>query len=145
MCWGSIYIWLKEYTGRLGLTYTHTVCMCLVAQLCLILCDPLDCNLPRSSAYGMFQARTLEGVAISFSRASSWLRDGTWISCVSCIADRFFTWWAPGEVPIDTILYIKLLANKDLLYSTGNSTQYFVINCQGKESEREHMYISKTE
>ena len=30
--------------------------------------------------------------------------------------------------------------NKDLLYSTGNYTQYFVITYKGKESEKEYMY-----
>ena len=28
-----------------------------VAQLCLILCDPMDCNLPGSSVHGILQAR----------------------------------------------------------------------------------------
>ena len=30
-------------------------------------CKPMDCSLPGSSVYGLFQARTLEWVAISFS------------------------------------------------------------------------------
>ena len=41
------------------------------AQLCPALCDPMDCSLPGSSVYGIFQARVLEWVAISFSRGSS--------------------------------------------------------------------------
>ena len=43
----------------------------LVAQLCLTLCDPMDCSLPSSSVHGVLQARVLEWVAISFSRGSS--------------------------------------------------------------------------
>ena len=43
----------------------------LVAQLCPSLCDPMDCRLPGSSVHGIFQARVLEWVAISFSRRSS--------------------------------------------------------------------------
>ena len=58
----------------------------LVTQLCLSLCDPMDCSPPGSSVHGILQARTLEWVAISFSRGSSWPRDWTW---VSCIAGRF--------------------------------------------------------
>ena len=46
-----------------------------VAQLCLTLCDPMDCSLPGSSIHGIFQARILEWVAISFSRGSSQPRD----------------------------------------------------------------------
>ena len=63
----------------------------LVAKTCLILCDPMDCNLPGSSVHGIHQARTLEQGAILFCRESSQLWDGTW---VSCIAGRFFTIWA---------------------------------------------------
>ena len=36
-----------------------------------ILHDPMDCRRPASSVHGILQARTLEWVAISFSRASS--------------------------------------------------------------------------
>ena len=42
---------------------------------------------------------------------------------------------------IYTLLYIKYITNKDLLYSTGNYTQYFVITYKGKESEKEKIYI----
>ena len=34
---------------------------------CPTLCDPMDCSLPCSSIHGVFQARVLEWVAISFS------------------------------------------------------------------------------
>ena len=30
--------------------------------------------------------------------------------------------------------------NKDLLYSTGNYTQYFIISCKGNKSEYIHIY-----
>ena len=42
--------------------------LCLVAQLCLTLCAPMDCSLPGSSVPGILQARLLERVAIPFSR-----------------------------------------------------------------------------
>ena len=38
-----------------------------VAQSCLTPNDPMDCSPPGSSAHGIFQARVLEWVAISFS------------------------------------------------------------------------------
>ena len=38
-----------------------------VTQLCPTLSDPMDCSLPGSSIYGIFQARVLEWVAIAFS------------------------------------------------------------------------------
>ena len=37
-----------------------------VAQSCPTLCDPMDCSMPGSSVHGIFQARILEWVAISF-------------------------------------------------------------------------------
>ena len=57
-------------------------------------CDPMNCNLPGSSVHGILQARILQWVAISFSRGSSWPRDGT---RVSSMAGRRFTIWAPRE------------------------------------------------
>ena len=38
-----------------------------VVQSCLTLCDPMDCNLPGSSIHGIYQARAVEWVAVSFS------------------------------------------------------------------------------
>ena len=42
-----------------------------VAQSCPTLCNPVDCILLHSSIHGIFQARVLEWVAISFSRGSN--------------------------------------------------------------------------
>ena len=60
-------------------------------QSCSAFCNSIDCGPSGSSLHGIFQARILEWVAISFSRGSSRPRDWTWVSCVSCIAGRFFT------------------------------------------------------
>ena len=54
--------------------YDH-VCMCLFAQLCPTLGDPVDCHPQAPLSMGIFQARILEWVAISFSRGSSQSRD----------------------------------------------------------------------
>ena len=45
----------------------------------------MDCSPSDFSVHEIFQARILESVAISSSRGSSWPRDRTHISCVSCI------------------------------------------------------------
>ena len=42
-----------------------------VLKSCPTLCDPMDYSLLGSSIHGIFQARVLEWVAISFSRGSS--------------------------------------------------------------------------
>ena len=65
-----------------------------VAQSCPTLCDPMDCSLSGSSVHGIFQARVLEWIAVSFSRGSSQPRNR---SRVSHIAGRYFTIWANRE------------------------------------------------
>ena len=70
---------------------------CLVAQWSLTLCDPMDCSPRGSSLHGVFQARILEWVAISSSKASSWLRDWTLGFSVFCVASGFFTTEPPGK------------------------------------------------
>ena len=60
------------------------VCMCmLVAQSCLILCDPMNCSPPGSYVHGILQAGILEWVAIAFSKGSSRPRDWTQVSCIA--------------------------------------------------------------
>ena len=56
--------------------------------------DPMDCSLSGSSVHGLFQARVLEWIAISFSRGSS--RPRNWTQG-SCVAGRHFTVWATRE------------------------------------------------
>ena len=63
-----------------GFTCVHSV-----VQSSPILGDPMDRTLLDSSVHGIFQARILEWVAISFYRGSSLPRDQTLVSCISCI------------------------------------------------------------
>ena len=44
--------------------------LCSVLKSCLTLCDPMDYSPPGSSVHGVFQARVLKRIAISFSRGS---------------------------------------------------------------------------
>ena len=46
---------------------THHESESEVTQLCPTLCNPMNCSLPGPSVHGIFQARVLEWVAISFS------------------------------------------------------------------------------
>ena len=61
-----------------------------VAQSCLTLCDPMVSSLSGSSTHGIFQARVLEWIAISFSKESSRLRNRTRVSRIAGI--RFTVW-----------------------------------------------------
>ena len=52
-------------------------------MLCLVVSDSLRSYGPQpTSVHGIFQARILEWVAISFSRGSSWARHRTPVSCI---------------------------------------------------------------
>ena len=63
-----------------------SMCAQLLSHVRLF-CDPMDCHLPGSSVHGIFHARIVEWVAISFSRGSSLPRDQI---RVSHIVDRHF-------------------------------------------------------
>ena len=73
------------------LMYFLNVCVCACAlshSLYPSLCGPIDCSPPGSPVHGLSQARILEWVAIFFFRKSSWPRNQTWVSCVSCLGRR---------------------------------------------------------
>ena len=78
------------------------MCACVHAQLCLTLCNPMDCDPAGSSLHGILQARTLEWVAVSFSKGSSQPRDQTCVSLSLALAGGFFTtsgtWERKSEV-----------------------------------------------
>ena len=49
--------------------------VCLFAQSCPTVCNPMDCSPPGFSVHGILQARILEWVAVSFSRGSDpWIK-----------------------------------------------------------------------
>ena len=85
-----------------------------VSQSCPTLCDRMDCSLPCSSIHGIFQARVLGWVAISFSRGSSLPRD--WPR-VFCIVGRRFTIWATREVTGYSPIFNKKLKKGRMLAS----------------------------
>ena len=105
--------------------YNQQTCPIRIAESSLLatqflatqtLCDPVDCSLRGFSAQGIFQARTLEWVAISFPRESSQPRDQTQ---VSHIAGRLLTIWVtrePLKVPsvqfssVQSISHVQLFA-----------------------------------
>ena len=76
----SIHIWDGEHP-------------CLVTQLCLTLCDPMDCSPPGFSVDGISQARILEWVATSYFRESS---DPGIEPATPALAGEFFITAPPG-------------------------------------------------
>ena len=71
---------------------------------CQTLWGPMDCSPPGSSAHGISQARILQCVAISFSRASSRPRD--WI-CISYIGRWVLYYWATREAQVCVYTILK--------------------------------------
>ena len=65
-------------------------------QSCPTLCDPIDSSPPGSPIPGILQARTLEGVAISFSNARKWKVKVKSLSCVRLLATP---WIAAYQAP----------------------------------------------
>ena len=63
-----------------------------VTQSCLTLCNPMDCSLPGSSVYGIFQAKVLEWVDISSSKGSSRSKQCVKVY-VGCHNKFPQTWW----------------------------------------------------
>ena len=73
---------------------------CLYAQLCLTLCDPMDCSPQGSSVHEILQARILEWVAIFSSRGSFLPRDRTCVSCISSVFTGRFSATVPPWKPM---------------------------------------------
>ena len=69
-------------------------CVILVTQWCPNLCNPMDCSQPGSSVHGIFQARIVEWVAISFSNWSG--SEVKWLSRVRLFATP---WTAAYHAP----------------------------------------------
>ena len=65
------------------------------AQSCPTLCNPMDCNPSGSSVYGIFQARILKWVAVSYSKD----RPDPGIKSLSpALTGGFFTTEPPGKL-----------------------------------------------
>ena len=87
------------YYLSISFSKTNKICPCTHTQLCLTLwlCNPIDCSPPGSSVYGIFQARILEWVAISYSRGLLNPRIETQSLGSPVLAGRFFTTALPGN------------------------------------------------
>ena len=83
----------------------------------------MDHSLPDSSAHGILRAQLQERVAISSSRGSSQLRDGTWVSYVSCTGRQIFT---TSDIWEALILLLTLIEKKHL-----KNLKIYILNGDG--------------
>ena len=77
--------WMIEHTGKIWYTSTSWNAQCSVAQSCLTLCNPMDYGSPSFSVHGIFKARILKQVVISYSKAFPQPRSWTHVSWAFCI------------------------------------------------------------
>ena len=97
------FIWLVTPRTNHGRgVFSQVVCHAELLQSHPAFWDPMDCSPQCSSVHGIVQASILEWLVISFSRGYSWPRDGTHVSCLSCIASEFFTTEPPGKPLVTT-------------------------------------------
>ena len=93
------------------------VCMCVCARAhapsCPTLCDPMDCSPPGSSVHGIFQARILEWVSISYFRGSSdpGMEPTSLVS--PALAGRFFNTGPPGK-PLTNNILIEIIKTQKI-------------------------------
>ena len=88
-----------SYLNYAFILYMH-VCMlsCFSPVKLFATLWTVTCQAPL--VHGILQARILVWVAVPSSRVSSWPRNQTYVSCVSCIAGRFFIHWTTWKAPI---------------------------------------------
>ena len=139
MAWGFPFISLFVLTTNIlsGLPKKSLKRLAPYKSLCVCVCvhsmtvmsnsyDPMDSSTPDSFVLGIFQARILEWVAISVSRGSSWPKDQTRVSRVSCLGRQILyhcaTWEAYNS------LYTKFKFSSripSLLSKFSNLFKYF--------------------
>ena len=122
--WDIIYIvsqqiFLISLTTVSWICFLVSTCYCLDTKLCLTLCDPMNCSPPGSSVHGILQARILEWVAIFSFKGSSWPRNQTHVSCVSCIGRQILYLWAIRK-PVSTCRAIYIYIYEIQIWQHGS-------------------------
>ena len=104
--------WLSSSSSSILYYITHTiVCgVCFVAQSCLTLCNPMDCNLPCSSVHGIFSGKNA-GVACHFLLQGIYLTQESNLHLLRCISCRWILylrshWGSPIYTEYTVLYYI---------------------------------------
>ena len=91
----------------------------------------------------ILQVRILEWVAMTSSRGSTRPRDKTHISCVSCIAGRFFTHWTTWEAVFMCNIYIYIYIYIYILHiKTASQVVQWVKNLPAMQETQEIWVLS---
>ena len=92
-CCASTKGWESRVSYSTTLLIFFWFCMCACSLTHVWLCA----TPPGSSVHGIFQARILEWVATSSSRGSSWPRDRSHVSGISCTGRQILYHWVTWE------------------------------------------------
>ena len=107
------------------------------AQSCPTLWDPVDYSPPGSSIHGIFKARILQWVAISYSKGSSQPRDWTCTSSISFTGSGVFSTVPPGkQVDMKSFIVFIFFFFLVFIWFSGVILRYWGFPCgsAGKES-----------
>ena len=105
--------------------------MCLHAQPCPTLCNPMDSSRPGSSVHGIFHAIVLEWTAISSSRGASWPSNQTHFTCIGRL---IVCHWAtlPRDTYYECYLHVASSSslsgtNRQIIYSSIHSFTFHYV------------------
>ena len=88
--------WSNTMRSMEGFVWSPTIATAKSLQSCPMLCNPIDGSPPGSPVPGIFQARTLEWVAISFSNAWKW---NVKVKSLSRVQPSATPWTAAYQAP----------------------------------------------
>ena len=96
--WSGLQMWMSTgcYYQFSSLGRFKFCCVCV--HSCSVMYSSLwpfwTVTCQASLSMGIFRQKYWSELPFSSFRGSSWPRDRTWVSCISCIASGFFTCWA---------------------------------------------------
>ena len=89
------------------ITIVSIACVCVHAQSCPTLCEPMGCSPPCSCVHGIFLAGLLECITIASSRGSPQTRDPNHISCISCTGRKIHYMESPGKPQFKLVIILS--------------------------------------
>ena len=89
--------WVSQFRGEVGAFDQESTAVAKSLQSCPTLCDPIDGIPPGSPVPGVLQARTLEWVAISFSKTWKWKVK---VKSLSRVRPLAIPWTAAYQAPL---------------------------------------------
>ena len=126
--------WLKipvEFLKEHGKLMLNIICVhAKLLQSCPTLCDPVDSSPPGSSVLGFLQARIVEWGSIPSSKGSSWPRNWTQVSYVSCIGRQVLhhlCYLEIAEIIIWIMITVMYLLRANYMPATIVSALYVLI------------------